>query len=451
MFSRTAAKVLTIRKLLVACICLIALLGTALRASAAPWILVSDIHVDFDYHAPLWGRDVDSGSELFDDLVREMHAVDPNAPVIIVSGDFAAHAMPHEKVLPIIREAARRLNAAFPKTQFVLVLGNNDSTCSDYGTQRNGTFLSDVARAWAPLVQRGRGAPDFIRSFRATGSYVAHLPNGIDAAVLDDVPFAFRYSDACSGDSRQLVSNALAQLHNQLAARAHGRSTWLVTHLPPGIDTYTSTHVTRQLFSITFLRGKAESSMMQFAKAPENRVSLIVAGHTHKFSFRDAGGIPAVLVPSVSPLTENNPSFLLLDVDASGKPVNLTEYALGGETWTKLDDTKALGMPAIDIQAVRALNERIDSDEDFRNRFARDYSAGGVQEITDRNWRGYWCAQTTVDFGAYRDCIASGSAGQVPRRWLVLLAAVIAAFIALVSLAIQLLLIRRRRSRMSLR
>jgi hypothetical protein len=107
-------------------------------------------------------------------------------------------------------------------------------------------------------------------------------------------------------------------------------------------------------------------------------------------------------------------------------------------------------MPSIDIEAVRALNERIDADENFRSRFARDYTAGGVQEITDRNWRGYWCAQTTVDFGAYRDCIASGSAGQVRRRWLVLLAAVIAALIALVSLAIQLFLIRRRRRKNSL-
>src|SRR5438270_12667909 len=98
MFSRTAAKVLTIRKLLVACFCLIALLGSTVRASAAPWILVSDIHVDFDYHAPLWGRDVDTGAELFDDLVREMRAVDPNAPVAIAPVAFVGHAMRRSRI-----------------------------------------------------------------------------------------------------------------------------------------------------------------------------------------------------------------------------------------------------------------------------------------------------------------------------------------------------------------
>lgn len=438
---------MTVRKLLVACICLIALLGSAARATAAPWILVSDLHVDFDYHAPLWGRDVDTSAELFDDLLRQMKQVDPDAPVIIVSGDFVAHAMPRDRVLNTIREATRRLNAAFPKAQFVLTLGNNDSTCGDYETQHNGAFLSEVARAWQPLVSRGGGASDFIRSFSATGSYVAHLPQHVDAAVLDDVPFAFRYADVCAGDGSQFVPNALASLGRDLTpASSSKRTTWIVTHLPPGLDTYTSTHVTRQIFSITFLRANAQAPLMQFAKAPQNRVSLMIAGHTHKFAFRDADGIPAVLVPSVSPLMQNNPSFLLLQFDANGTPGRLSEWALEGETWSRFDDTRAMGMRAIDIDSIRSLNERMEDDSALLDRFARDYTAGGDSELTQRNWRGYWCAQTTVDFGRYRNCIASGSAGQLRTRWQLLLAVIASAFIALVALAIR-LLIRRRTAR----
>jgi len=391
-----------------------------IRSAAAPWIVVSDIHVDFRSTAPAWGMGEDTGEELFADTIAELRRVDPGAPVVIVAGDTTAHSMRSSRVTSTILEATRRLRAAFPKAQFVLALGNNDSTCGDYLTQRNGRFLRDVGAAWRPLI--ARASPDFDRAFRQSGSYAVDLPNRVTAVVVDDVPFSFRYRDACNGDGPNPVERALALVRRDArAAAARGRTVWVVTHLPPGVDAYSSTHLTRQLVTIPFLRKDAQEAFLNALRDPANRISVLLAGHSHKFAFRDAAGVPALLAPSISPLMRNAPSFLLLDVGATGEIGDIVQYARGDDGWQRLDDTRSLGMPAFSIAGVRDLDERIARDPLLRERFARDYVADGSKEIVEGNWRGYWCAQATVEPGAYRSCISPGEAGQLRTRTRLLL------------------------------
>lgn len=397
-----------------------------LRGAAAPWIVVSDIHVDFRSTAPAWGLGEDTGEELFDDTIAELRRADPNAPVIIVAGDTAAHSMRSNRVTPTIVEAARRLRAAFPKAQFVLALGNNDSTCGDYQTQRNGRFLHDVGAAWRPLISRA--SPDFDTAFRDSGSYAVNLPGSVTAVVLDDVPFAFRYRDACGGDGANFVGRALSVVRRDArAAAARGRKVWVVTHLPPGVDAYSSTHLTRQLVTIPFLRKDAQDAFLGVLRDPENHVSVLLAGHSHKFAFRDAAGVPALLAPSVSPVMRNAPSFLLMNVGAAGEIGAIVQYARGDDGWQRLDDTRSLGMRSFSIAGVRELDERIARDPLLRERFARDYVADGSKEILEGNWRGYWCAQTTVQLDEYRSCISPGEAGQLRTRTRLLLLGALAA------------------------
>lgn len=411
-----------LRGVLLALACIPAL-AMPLRAVAAPWIVLSDLHVDFNSNAPAWAMGQDTGEALFSETVAELKRIDPDAPVVIVAGDIVAHSMRSNRIMPTIVEATRRLHAAFPKAQFVWTLGNNDSTCGDYETQRNGTFLHDVGAAWAPLVKTS--SPEFSRTFSDTGTYAVRLPNHVTAVALDDVPLAFRYRDACTGDAPNPVARALNVLNREAAqGAAAGRRVWVVTHLPPGVDAYTSTHLTRQLVTVPFLRQDAQDAFVGALTDPANRVALLVAGHSHKFGFRAVNGVPALLAPSISPLMHNAPSFLLLDVTPAGDVTNVVQYARAEDAWQRLDDTRALGMPSLSIAGVAELNDRIDRDPALRQRFARDYDAGGGIEISSRNWRGYWCAQTGVALDDYRACIAAGSAGQLRTRTQLLLLAV---------------------------
>jgi hypothetical protein len=114
-----------------------------------------------------------------------------------LGGDFVAHIFDPKQAVPTMRALAQEFNHAFPHAQFVLVLGNEDSSCGDYQVSPNSPFLRAVAQAWEPLVNRNGAAPGFAHTFPAYGSYVTRLPSpGLRAIVLDDVFWSPRYRNA---------------------------------------------------------------------------------------------------------------------------------------------------------------------------------------------------------------------------------------------------------------
>ena len=105
-----------------------------------------------------------------------MQRADPDPPVVVVNGDLLAHDIMHVDSTPTAVAIARRLDRAFPRAQFVLALGNNDSACGDYALAPGAKFLHAVAAAWGPLINRRGAAPDFMRTFVRDGFYTATLP-----------------------------------------------------------------------------------------------------------------------------------------------------------------------------------------------------------------------------------------------------------------------------------
>ncbi len=105
-----------------------------------------------------------------------MRHADPDPPVVVVTGDLLSHHISKSDATPTAVSIAHLLNAAFPRAQFVLTLGNVDSACGDYALAPDAPFLRSLARAWGPLVNRNGAAPDFQRTFAHDGFYTAALP-----------------------------------------------------------------------------------------------------------------------------------------------------------------------------------------------------------------------------------------------------------------------------------
>ena len=140
--------------------------------AAQPWLFVNDVHFDprSRDRAPNYTGDTDKA--LLDSLLDEMHRLAPDPPVIVMPGDFLSHHFRRSSAVPTMIDLAARFNRRFPRAQFVMALGNEDSPCGDYGVAANSSFLLAVAKAWAPLVDRNGAAPiscarsrtmDFIR------------------------------------------------------------------------------------------------------------------------------------------------------------------------------------------------------------------------------------------------------------------------------------------------
>ncbi|MGH7728141.1 MAG: metallophosphoesterase, partial [Vulcanimicrobiaceae bacterium] len=137
---------------------------------------MSDIHFGPYVHWPQLaqpGEDTDPA--LLASLFRELRTVAPKPAVVFIPGDFLAHGLPPSLAGIVMVDLARRFDALYPHAQFAITLGNNDSDCGDYA-RPSGAFIDTVARAWAPLVERGGRAPDFVAQFERDGAYAARLP-----------------------------------------------------------------------------------------------------------------------------------------------------------------------------------------------------------------------------------------------------------------------------------
>jgi hypothetical protein len=340
-------------------------------------------------------------------------------------------------------ELARRFDEAFPRAQFIVTLGNEDSACGDYGVAPDGAFLRAVAKAWEPLVNRRGAAPRFAQTFARDGFYTARLPvPGLRAVVVDDVfwsPLFHRCGGTAIGSAQTLAELAEA------LRRGRADRSWIVLHIPPGVDVFSTTHVVHRFAVVPFLDPRPRARLGELVGDPANRVELVVAGHAHRFSYRvlpstRGEGVPLLMVPAVSPVYRTRPAFLRVEVDDRGAVGEMTEYGWFDEGWRALGGTRELGVPEFTAPALRGLTKRLERDDTLRERFAALYNAGAI-EITRGNLRSYLCATTEFAATPYRRCVGSGGYSVLTGRGLLALG------IAALALAAGALFFLRRRRR----
>jgi sphingomyelin phosphodiesterase acid-like 3 len=390
-------------------------------AAPAPWLFVTDIHLKAkpyqeNFPSP-FGDDTDD--VLFESAIRAMQHADPHPPVVVVTGDLLAHRITKKASIPTAVLIARRLNRAFPRAQFVLALGNNDSACGDYALAPDSAFLRQVGAAWEPLVNRHGAAPQFLRTFVHDGFYTSSLPvPGLRAIVVDNVFWSPRYRADC-GTAGNVVARSLDELDTALA-HTSGRA-WVFFHIPPGVDTYSTAQLARRLAIVPYLTPNLRNRFVAALGRADGHVALAVAGHTHKFAFRIIGAdgphpVPMLLVPAVSPVFGNAPSFLTGTVSADGTLHDVEETSFDHGVWKAIGGMPSLGVDAFTGPELVALEGRLGREPQLRATYERLYGGGAPPEINDRNWPIYWCAATAFATAPFRQCTRSGGFGVITRR-----------------------------------
>jgi hypothetical protein len=413
-------------------------------ADAAPWLFVSDVHLDpLDAaSAPPSSRGSDTDEALLRSALAEMRRVDPAAPVVVIPGDFLGHERFTRNAIPTMAHIARSFDDAFPHAQFVLALGNEDSNCGDYGAGPGAPFSGQLAAVWEPLVNRRGAAPDFRTTFARDGFYTAKLPiPGLRAVVIDDIFASPRYRERCGSTAVDAATEALDDLDRALPPGSLQKN-WVILHIPPGIDAFSTVHLMHHLAVVPFLESGPRDRLLAILGDPRRRVALAIAGHTHKFAFRlvDAGPreyVPMLLVPALSPVFHNNPMFLTVDVGRDGTVRRIDEHAYDGVAWHVAGSSADLGLPAFTGAALAKLEGRLDDDPALRSVYARLYDGGAPPEIAPWNWRSYRCAIRALTDTAYRNCT-----GQRGYGFLTLRGVIAGAAVTLVGLVATILAIR---------
>jgi sphingomyelin phosphodiesterase acid-like 3 len=247
-----------------------------------------------------------------------------------------------------------QLRDTFPNTPIYYALGNNDSACGDYNLDANDEFL----RRTAPLVAAAiAGNPTAATSavlpsqfaadgsWQATGSYnvpLAALPN-TRLIVFDDVFLAPDHRTCSGADNPATAKAELAWLTLQLQSLKPGQKVWIMAHIPPGIDLFSSI---KRRHPVAFLKYDFAGLLAPYTGA----IRLTIFAHTH---IDDLTQLPAPdsfrtfpiqlkSVQSISPDHGNLPTFTLASIDPATS--TLLSYTLitaaqspGGYTWPAPD------------------------------------------------------------------------------------------------------------------
>lgn len=393
--------------------------------AADPWLFVNDVHFDPTAHNRRPARaGRDTNAALLESALAEMQRLAPHPPVVVMAGDFLAHHFKRANSGPTMIALARRFDRAFPRAQFVIALGNEDSDCGDYAVTPNSAFLRTVATAWAPLVNRNRAAPDFTRTFPRDGFYTAKLPiAGVWAVIVDDTFWSAVYHDSCALRTNPTPAS-FAELDRALQPGGDERR-WLVMHIPPGIDASSTDYLVHHLAIVPFLRPAPRDRLLEVVGDPARHVEVVITGHVHRFSYRiiprrDGGAVPLLVSPAVSPIYGNSPSFLTVEVGTNGVITNLEEHSYYDRSWHDVGGLGTLGASEFSGAALVNLQRRLERDPALRQTFATLYMGAAPYRASDtRYWRSYWCASTEFTSTSFRDCLDEGGFRFLTRRGVV--------------------------------
>ncbi len=373
-----------------------------------------------------------------------MRRANPHPAVVVVAGDLLAHHFPNlaraKRTLPeaaseqTMRRIAQSLEQAFPRAQFLVTLGNNDDPCGDYRTAPGTPYLAALARIWEPLVDRDGAASDFAQGFAHDGAYTANLPvRGLRAVVLDDVYLSTGYHP-CGRVADDPAREQLEYLSHAIAGLPRGTRALLLAHIPPGVDAV-STLFAHRFLVIPFLRAGDESALRSILQDEHGHIAFALLGHVHRNDFRLFGGVPMLIAPSISPIYNNNPAFLLLSVAPDGTLDDYTLYAddLPAGAWTRLFDFGEYGVGRrFDARTLVAAHARIGRNEALQQAWIAALAGGAARaEVNGATWRTPWCAQL-LDGSAFTRCAGLRARVLVLPAIAVLLAIVIVASLVLI-------------------
>ncbi len=390
-------------------------------AEPAQWaaILATD-----DTRMSTYGED--ANWKLLSSALAAMKA-QPKPDFVLMTGDFLVHqfrsrfnaatsdhsdAAFRRFTAKTVRFVALQLEATFPATPILPVLGNNDSECGDYAVRPGGAFLGDTFDVAAGMIGP-EAEPALRQSWQALGNYVVPNPALKDQliAVVNTNFFSPTYKNACGAPSDgNPARETLAWLRRVLSeAEAAHRKIWLAYHIPPGIDAFGTARRAAcpispvPLFAEPYAR-EFHDLMLRFRAT----VTASFAGHIHMDGFRlladDAKPFGFVLMnPAISPIFGQNPAFRRIQLGDDGTLsdesvyylANLPAAASGAAAQWQLEMSfdSTWNLPRVDLASLDELYRRLGASTATRDRWLDSYAIQGPTRATlnEANYAIYRC------------------------------------------------------------
>jgi len=316
-----------------------------------------------------------------------------------------------------------------------VALGNNDSGCADYQLDPNSAFLRDLAPVVASALPPSDRAAVLDR-FPVDGAYSVSLAPALPRTrliVLNDLFFSRRYRTCAGADDPAPAAASLAWLRQQLVqAQRSGQRVWFMAHIPPGVDPYSTVTKFRNVCAgespVSFLSSEGLAEQL-VQSAPI--VRLAIFAHTHMDELRlltppahsassPSSSVAVKLVPSISPVDGNNPSFTVARIDPATAVLQDYQVIAAsnqtgiGTTWSvEYDYGQAYHEAQFSPHALAQLIAEFENDPHAQSapsdEYVRHYFVGqSVRELTPF-WPQYVCSLAHDTAAAYRACVCSNT------------------------------------------
>ena len=323
----------------------------------------------------------------------------------------------------------------FPNTSVYPALGNNDSYCGDYQIEPSGQFLRATAKTWKGFLKNRSNSASFVRTFPMSGSYSIIAPSNRShrLIVLNNTFFSINYKNTCGDQTADPGSDEIKWLEVELQkAAAAKEKVWLVYHIPPGIDVFSTLLRQKQASAdqtpqvIPFWQPAYNQKFINLVTQYSPTIVGSFAGHMHMDTFEliqsaNQNAVSFVhITPAISPLFGNNPAFELFSYNRQSFALkDYTAYYLdlssaAAQTnapmkWQKeYSFIESYGQPIFAPSTLQAVRNGMPANQSgYRTKYETYYNVSNrASPVVDpNNWRAYWCGMTNLTEAQYRSCI----------------------------------------------
>ena len=396
-------------------------------------------------------RGIDTPYAVLQSSLQAMHAHQPDAKFMTVSGDLIAHAFTcrYKALLPKSTQSdyeafvlktlgfvIAELRATFPGMPIYVALGNNDSGCGDYMLDTGSDFLAKTGKILAeglPASQQGTATKQFAEGGYYSATMAAPMKD-TRLIALNDLYLSSKYTTCGGIPNASAAKDEMDWLKQQLAeARQAGQKVWVMGHIPPGVNPYSTIAKMKNMCTdpkpeMFLSSGKMADLIVEHA----GTIRLGIFAHTHMDELRllqPEGGDPSSaaeqsvaikMVASISPVDGNNPSFTVARVNPSTAQLENYEVISAsnqtgiGTTWSmEYDYAKTYHEPSFSPAALKDLITKLQADsasqQEISNAYIQDYFVGNRSSELKPFWPQYVCALANSTAISYAACACKAS------------------------------------------
>lgn len=442
--------------------------GTTTSNNSFPVVVFSDVHFDPFYDESLFpkllAKDASGWESVFETsaitapslwgsdtnyplLALALSSIRQNlgaSPLIIFTGDILGHNFPQtffklygsqdppsaadvtamkaftDKTVAFFMQQVRSSVGNIP---VMFAVGNADSYT---GLGPDSSFLSNTAELYYTQFMNGTvDHQTFLNTFTSGGYYSAE-PAGTNVMVIGLNTFEF--APFFGNVNASAVAAELAWFDTTLAsAQGRGKRVWLLMHVPPGADKYSTAQSADSNGHITtatmMWNQDYQTSFLQILSKYPGLITQTLTAHTHMDEYRIvAPGNLADTTPSIAPYFGNNPAFKVfsfsydtfkatdytsLNYDLATMPGQFNSYYTFSAAYLMqgfLNDSLLQLYPEL---ATKNAKQQLYRGHYFSGHNYTIPITNTFNPITDKNWPVYWCGIGHMDEQGLIDCVNS--------------------------------------------